>query len=85
MTVEVDHTEVTYTLRDGPHGTLTIRHAGEPLEITTEKPTTVALQPREPLLPPAAAAAGPRTVAPGRSHTCRRDPMITVRSSGRPK
>ncbi len=52
VTVEVDHTEVTYTLRDGPHGTLTIRHADEPLEITTEKATTVALQPREPLLPP---------------------------------
>jgi trehalose/maltose hydrolase-like predicted phosphorylase len=52
VTVDVDHTDVTYTLRDGPHGTLTIHHAGEPLEITTEKATTVALQPRKPLLPP---------------------------------
>ncbi|HEY5843823.1 MAG TPA: hypothetical protein VIU87_20590, partial [Mycobacterium sp.] len=40
-----------YTLRDGPHGTLTIRHAGEPLEIATEGPTSVALKARVPLLP----------------------------------
>ncbi|MGB2921567.1 MAG: glycosyl hydrolase family 65 protein, partial [Mycobacterium sp.] len=52
VTVEVDHTEVTYSLRDGPHGSLTIRHAGKPLEIRTESPTTVALQPVEPLLAP---------------------------------
>ena len=52
VTVEVDHTWVTYTLRDGPHGTLTIRHADELLEINTDKPTTVAVELREPLLPP---------------------------------
>src|SRR5204862_6492475 len=29
LTVEANHSEVTYTVRDGPHGELTIRHAGE--------------------------------------------------------
>ena len=38
-------------LRDGPHGELTIRHAGEPLLITTREPTQVAVKPLEPLLP----------------------------------
>ncbi len=52
VTVEVNHATVTYTLRDGPHGALTIRHAGEPLELSTQAPTTLAVQPREPLLPP---------------------------------
>ena len=52
VTVEVDHEEVTYSLRDGPHGALTIHHAGKPLEITTHSPTTVAVKPLEPLLPP---------------------------------
>ncbi|MGD9619206.1 MAG: glycoside hydrolase family 65 protein [Mycolicibacterium sp.] len=52
VTVDADHSSVTYTLRDGPHGSLTIRHGGEPLEITTKEPTTVAVKRREPLLPP---------------------------------
>ena len=51
VTVEADHSSVTYTLRDGPHHRLTIRHAGEPLEINTDASTTVPVQPVTPLLP----------------------------------
>ena len=51
VTVDADHDRVTYTLRDGPHSTLTIRHAGEPLEISTDAPTSVEVCEREPLLP----------------------------------
>ena len=52
VTVDVDHAEVTYTLRDGPDGELTIRHAGEEMELNTEAPTTIAMRDRKPLLPP---------------------------------
>ncbi len=52
VTVDVDHEDVTYTLRDGPGGELTIRHAGEPLELSTDAPTKVAVRERKPLLPP---------------------------------
>jgi trehalose/maltose hydrolase-like predicted phosphorylase len=63
LTVAVDHQEVEYTLRqpdeDGD-GTLTIRHAGTDLQLTTGKPSTVKLIARKPLL------ATPRQ-APGRT------------------
>jgi alpha,alpha-trehalose phosphorylase len=52
LTVDVSHEEAVYTLRDGPDGELSILHAGEKLELTTESPTTAAVQHREPLLPP---------------------------------
>ncbi|MFS0897697.1 glycoside hydrolase family 65 protein [Mycolicibacterium litorale] len=52
VTVLVNHSDVTYTLRDGPGGTLTIRHAERELTLTTQAPTTVALEPCRPLLPP---------------------------------
>ena len=52
VTVAVDHDTVTYTLRDGPEGELTIRHAGQDLHLDTQKPTRVAVRPRHPLLPP---------------------------------
>jgi trehalose/maltose hydrolase-like predicted phosphorylase len=52
LTVDVNHDEATYTLRDGPGGELTIRHDGEDLELNTNAPTTVTLKQREPLLPP---------------------------------
>jgi alpha,alpha-trehalose phosphorylase len=52
LTVDASHAEVTYTVRDGPEGGLTIRHAGEELELTTDAPTTVAVQRRKPMLPP---------------------------------
>jgi alpha,alpha-trehalose phosphorylase len=51
LTVCATHADVTYTLRDGPGGELTIRHAGEDLELSTEEPVTVPLKKREPLLP----------------------------------
>jgi trehalose/maltose hydrolase-like predicted phosphorylase len=50
LTADVDHTDVTYTLRDGPHGELTIRHAGEELGLSTDAPTTVAVRKRDTLL-----------------------------------
>ncbi len=52
VTVDANHSDVTYTLRDGGGGELTIRHAGEELALNTEKPTTVAVRKRPPLLPP---------------------------------
>lgn len=52
LTVDVNHTKVTYTLRDGPDGTLTILHNGGELELSTRSPTTVAIAPRHALLPP---------------------------------
>ncbi|GAT00792.1 glycosyl transferase family protein [Mycolicibacterium fortuitum subsp. acetamidolyticum] len=52
VTVEANHHDVTYNLRDGPDGTLAIRHAGEEIVLTTQEPTTVAVVPRQPLLPP---------------------------------
>ncbi len=58
LTVDATHAEVTYTLRDGPAGNLTIRHAGEPLDLTCDGPTTVAVQPRKPMLDPPAQPPG---------------------------
>lgn len=52
VTVEANHSDVTYTVRDGPDGTLTVRHAGEELVLKSSNPTTVAVRPRHPLLPP---------------------------------
>ncbi|WP_395312163.1 glycoside hydrolase family 65 protein [Mycobacterium sp. AMU20-3851] len=52
VTVEAQHDQVTYTVRDGPDHALTIRHAGEELVIGTNAPTTVPVQLRHPLLPP---------------------------------
>jgi trehalose/maltose hydrolase-like predicted phosphorylase len=51
LVAEVDHREVTYTLRDGPDGQLTIRHAGDELTLTARNPSTVALRTRRALLP----------------------------------
>jgi alpha,alpha-trehalose phosphorylase len=51
LTVDVIHDTVIYTLRDGPGGELTIRHAGEDVELSTSEPTTITLIKREPLLP----------------------------------
>lgn len=65
LTVDVTHPKVTYTLRDGPDDTLTIRHAGEERELRTDSPTTVKLHRREPLLP------APQQ-PPGRAPTHRR-------------
>jgi len=52
LVIDVDHGRVSYVLRDGPDGALTIRHAGKDVILTTKSPTTVALRPRHALLPP---------------------------------
>ncbi len=52
VTIEANHRDVTYTLRDGPDGTLTIRHAGDEVVLNTRATTTVKVVPRHPLLPP---------------------------------
>jgi trehalose/maltose hydrolase-like predicted phosphorylase len=52
VTVDVNHRDVTYTLRDGPDGALTIRHAGEELDLSAKEPSTVAVKRRTALLPP---------------------------------
>ncbi|OBI92853.1 glycoside hydrolase family 65 protein [Mycobacterium sp. 1245805.9] len=51
LTVDVNHSEVTYTVHDGPDHDLEIRHAGEQLTLHTDAPTTVAVHIRKPLLP----------------------------------
>jgi len=51
LTVDVNHSEVTYRVDDGPDHELTIRHAGEQLTLKTDSPTTVAVRIRKPLLP----------------------------------
>jgi alpha,alpha-trehalose phosphorylase len=52
LTVDVSHDEVSYALRDGPDRELSIRHAGERLDLHTDSPTTVAVRRRKALLPP---------------------------------
>jgi trehalose/maltose hydrolase-like predicted phosphorylase len=52
LTVDVNHADVTYILRDGPGTELTIRHAGEDLTLKTDSKSTIAVRPRKPLLPP---------------------------------
>jgi alpha,alpha-trehalose phosphorylase len=52
VTVDANHKDVTYTLSDGDGGDLTIRHAGEEVVLNTEKPRTIAVRRRKPLLPP---------------------------------
>lgn len=51
VTVDIDRGAVTYTVRDGPHHTLTILHAGEQLELSTDAPTKVELVERKATLP----------------------------------
>lgn len=51
LRTEIRPDAVTYLLRDGPDGHLTIRHAGRPLRLSTRHPTTVALQARRPTMP----------------------------------
>ena len=52
LTVDADHDQVTYTLRDGPDATLTIRHDGQDVDLSTKSPSTVAVSNRTALLPP---------------------------------
>ncbi|OBJ59292.1 glycoside hydrolase family 65 protein [Mycobacterium asiaticum] len=52
VTVDTNHENVTYALRDGSDAELTILHAGEEVTLTTEEPVTIPLRRREALLPP---------------------------------
>jgi alpha,alpha-trehalose phosphorylase len=52
LTVDVNHSDVTYTVRNGPGTELTIRHAGEEITLKTDSSSTIAVRPRKPLLPP---------------------------------
>ncbi|MCV7279203.1 glycoside hydrolase family 65 protein [Mycolicibacterium flavescens] len=52
LTVDVNHDDVTYTLRDGPDACLMIRHGDEELELNSRQPTTVPVNRCEPLLAP---------------------------------
>jgi trehalose/maltose hydrolase-like predicted phosphorylase len=52
LLVDIDHDEVTYSLRDGPDGAMTIRHGNRHVDLTTQAPTTLPLNPRVALLPP---------------------------------
>jgi trehalose/maltose hydrolase-like predicted phosphorylase len=52
LTVDVNHADVTYTVRDGPDAGLTIRHAGEEVQLSSQSPSTIAIRQRHPMLPP---------------------------------
>jgi trehalose/maltose hydrolase-like predicted phosphorylase len=51
LRVDVDHEEATYTVHDGPDASLTLRHAGEEVEVTVDRPATRRVERRQPLLP----------------------------------
>ncbi len=51
LTVDANHTDVTYTLRDGPDAALSIRHAGRAVTLTSAAPSTLPVRRRIPLLP----------------------------------
>jgi len=51
LTVDANHADVTYTLRDGPGTELIIRHADADLRLSTDSPKTIAVRTRKPLLP----------------------------------
>jgi trehalose/maltose hydrolase-like predicted phosphorylase len=49
--VDITHDEVVYALRDGPHGHLAIKHAGQDVELDTDAPAVVRLNKRVAQLP----------------------------------
>ena len=61
--VDVSADDVTYTLRDGD-ATLTLLHHGEPVEVTTDKPATLAIPPTQTHTRPSQ----PKGRAPQRRH-----------------
>ena len=52
LTVDVNHADVTYTVRDGPVAGLTIRHAGEEVQLSSQSPSTIPIRQRHPMFPP---------------------------------
>lgn len=69
LTVDAHHDTVTYTLRDGPDGSLTIRHAGDDVVLNTGGPTSVAVRPRHPMLPAPQQPAGREPVRRRAGHS----------------
>jgi alpha,alpha-trehalose phosphorylase len=51
MGVDVEPDRVTYTLRDGAGSSLTFRHNGEEVTVTTGKPVVQRISKRPPMLP----------------------------------
>ena len=49
--VDIEPDRATYTLRDGPGSSLSFRHNGEDLTVTTAKPVTERISKRPPMLP----------------------------------
>jgi alpha,alpha-trehalose phosphorylase len=52
LTVDVNHADVTYTVRDGAVTGLTIRHAGKEVQLSSQSPSTIAIRQRHPMFPP---------------------------------
>ena len=67
LTVDANHSDVTYTLRDGPGGELTIRHAGEELHAEHRGADDHRGAHAQAAAAATAAAAGPRADAPAGS------------------
>jgi trehalose/maltose hydrolase-like predicted phosphorylase len=51
LKVDINSTEVTYTVHDGADASVTLRHAGEQITVTSDRPVTRTLEKRQPLLP----------------------------------
>jgi len=58
LLVDVDHRRVVYTIRDGSDARLVLRHAGEPVVVTADRPATVPLGRRTPSMPAPTQPAG---------------------------
>ncbi len=51
LKVDINSTDVTYTVHDGPDAPISLKHAGEQLTVTPGHPVTRTLEKRQPLLP----------------------------------
>src|SRR3954453_7302024 len=51
LRVEVEHTQVTYSVHNGGYAEMTIKHAGEDLVVTAKEPVVLELKKKKPLLP----------------------------------
>jgi trehalose/maltose hydrolase-like predicted phosphorylase len=51
LRVEVEQSQVTYTVHDGADAEMKFKHAGEEVKVTSKKPLTRKIKNRKPLLP----------------------------------